>query len=44
MMEGTGAANLPATKDRNFSHGTQMVSLVLRLTLQQKLFLFVLLE
>ena len=30
MMEGTGAADLPATKDRNFSHGTQMVSLVLR--------------
>jgi hypothetical protein len=30
MMEGEGAANLPATKDRNFNHGTQMVSLVLR--------------
>lgn len=30
MMEGVGAANLPATKDRNFNHGTQMVSLVLR--------------
>jgi hypothetical protein len=29
-MEGTGAANLPATTDRNFSHGTQMISLVLR--------------
>jgi len=30
MMEGAGAANLPATKDKNFNHGTQMVSLVLR--------------
>jgi hypothetical protein len=29
-MEGTGAANLPATTDRNFSHGTQMISLILR--------------
>lgn len=29
-MEGPGAANLPATTDRNFSHGTQMISLVLR--------------
>jgi len=29
-MEGTGAANLPATTDRNFSHGTQMISLALR--------------
>lgn len=29
-MEGTGAANLPATTDKNFNHGTQMISLVLR--------------
>jgi hypothetical protein len=29
-MEGTGAANLPPTTDKNFSHGTQMISLVLR--------------
>ena len=30
MMEGTGAANIPVTKDKNLNHGTQMVSLVLR--------------
>lgn len=29
-MEGVGAANLPATKHRDFNHGTQMVSLVLK--------------
>ena len=29
-MEGTGAANIPVTKDKNLNHGTQMVSLVLR--------------
>jgi len=29
-MEGTGAAHLPETRDRNFSHGTQMISLALR--------------
>lgn len=29
-MEGTGAANLPATKNKDFNHGTQMLSLVLR--------------
>jgi hypothetical protein len=29
-MEGTGAANLPLTTDKNFNHGTQMISLVLR--------------
>jgi hypothetical protein len=29
-MEGTGAANLPATKNKDFNHGTQMISLVLR--------------
>ena len=30
MMEGTGAANIPVTKDKALNHGTQMVSLVLR--------------
>lgn len=29
-MEGTGAANLPATKSKDFNHGTQMISLILR--------------
>jgi hypothetical protein len=29
-MEGTGAANIPVTKDKTLNHGTQMVSLVLR--------------
>ena len=29
-MEGTGAANISVTKDKNLNHGTQMVSLVLR--------------
>lgn len=29
-MEGTGAANLPATTDRQFNHGTQMISVLLR--------------
>jgi Subtilase family len=29
-MEGVGAANLPATTDKTFNHGTQMVSLVLK--------------
>lgn len=29
-MEGTGAAVLPPTSNRDFNHGTQMVSLVLR--------------
>ena len=28
-MEGPGAANLPATKDKNFNHGTQMASITL---------------
>jgi hypothetical protein len=30
MMEGTGAANLPETKDKLFSHGTQMISVALQ--------------
>ena len=30
IMEGAGAANLPATKHKDFNHGTQMVSLVLK--------------
>ena len=30
MMEGTGAANLPATNDKLFSHGTQMISVALQ--------------
>jgi hypothetical protein len=29
-MEGTGAANIPVTKDKALNHGTQMISLVLR--------------
>ena len=29
-IEGTGAANLPSTTHRDFNHGTQMISLVLR--------------
>jgi hypothetical protein len=29
-MEGAGAANLPATKHKDFNHGTQMLSLVLK--------------
>ena len=29
-MEGTGAANLPTTKDKQFNHGTQMISVLLR--------------
>ena len=30
IMEGAGAANLSATKHKDFNHGTQMVSLVLK--------------
>jgi len=30
MMEGTGAAHLPETKDKAFSHGTQMISVALQ--------------
>jgi hypothetical protein len=30
FMEGTGAANLPTTKDKQFNHGTQMISVLLR--------------
>jgi len=29
-MEGTGAANLPASTDRQLNHGTQMISVILR--------------
>jgi hypothetical protein len=29
-MEGTGAANLPATTDKQLNHGTQMISVILR--------------
>lgn len=29
-MEGRGAANLPATNDKNFNHGTQMMSIILQ--------------
>jgi hypothetical protein len=29
-MEGTGAANIPVTTNRDLNHGTQMISLVLR--------------
>jgi hypothetical protein len=29
-MEGTGAANLPATTNKDFNHGTQMISLILK--------------
>jgi len=30
FMEGAGAANLPATTDKNFNHGTQMISVITR--------------
>jgi hypothetical protein len=30
MMEGTGAANLPATNDKLFNHGTEMISVALQ--------------
>lgn len=36
-MEGTGAANLPATNDKGFNHGTQMISVILRVNPSAKI-------
>lgn len=37
FMEGKGAANLPATTDKQFNHGTQMISVMLKVNPSAKI-------
>jgi hypothetical protein len=37
FMEGAGAANLPATTNKDFNHGTQMISVITRVNSAAKI-------